>query len=59
MQTLITTLILLGLGILILWFFTGFRIHIKENKYLEEKDYYLQYFSPFTRELHQIFLFTL
>ena len=54
-----TILIILGLGILILWFFTGFRIHIKENKYLEEKDYYLQYFSPFTRELHQIFLFTL
>ena len=59
MQTLITILIILGLVISILWFFTGFRLVIKQNKYLVEKDYYLQWYNPFTGRLNQIFITTL
>lgn len=59
MQTLITILIILGLVISILWFFTGFRIHVRKNKHLVERDYYLQWYNPFTGRLNQIFITTL
>lgn len=59
MQTLITILIILGLVISILWFFTGFRLIIKQNKYLVEKDYYLQWYNPKSGRIYEIFIGTL
>lgn len=52
-------LIILGLTLCILWFFTGFRIHVRENKYLTVKDYYLQWYNPMSGKLNQIFIGTL
>jgi len=59
MQTLIYILIAIGVFICILWFFTGFRIHVRKNKHLVERDYYLQWYNPFTGRLNQIFITTL
>ena len=59
MQTLIYSLITIGVFICILWGFTGFKIYVKENPYLVEKDYYLQWYNPFTGRLNQIFIVTL
>jgi hypothetical protein len=59
MQTLIYSLITIGAFICILWFFTGFRIHVKDNLELEERDYYLQWNNPFTGRLNQKFIVTL
>ena len=58
MQTLMYSLITIGAFICILWFFTGFRIHVKDNLELEERDYYLEWFNPFTSTLNQVIITT-
>jgi hypothetical protein len=58
MQTLIYSLIVIGAFICILWFFTGFRIYTKDNPKLKERDYYLEWFNPFTNTLNQVIITT-
>ena len=58
MESLLIILILIGLFIYILKFFTGFRIYTKDNPELKERDYYLEWFNPFTNRLTQVIITT-
>jgi phosphotransferase system glucose/maltose/N-acetylglucosamine-specific IIC component len=52
------SLIIIGLVVCVFYYFTGFRIYIKDNLELEERDYYLEWFNPFTGRLTQVIITT-
>ena len=58
MESLIIILILIGLFIYIFKFFTGFRIYTEDNLDINERDYYLEWFNPFTGRLTQVIITT-
>ena len=53
----INTLIVIGLIIVILWFFTGFSIYPIIKPYLGIKQYYLRYYSIIDERWKDILLF--
>jgi hypothetical protein len=56
MENLLIILILIGLFIYIFKFFTGFKIYTEDNLDMNERDYYLEWFNPFTSRLTQVII---